>query len=242
MRRYNRTASFAITLFGAITNFALAIQIIWGILCAYFTAAAAVSSVGFAGLLKNKATMVRFYRDYSIADFSFCGFLAVVGTYSAFRSTAGAGVCEELSRHPEIMRDMLEMGLNIENCERWFGQALFAWIAITVVVMVIRFQRVLLLPRPISQSSQDDPSTILVYAPVPMKSLSPEAAQELSATATEAWVTRSDPEMQRHHRRHRRSSSSSSTKSDSTGQIRLSIQPGEALLPAYEAPVPAAKV
>lgn len=61
-----------------------------------------------------------------------------MGTYGAFLGPARATVCEELSHHPELMRDGLEMGLNLENCELWFERAVFAALAFMLVIMVIR--------------------------------------------------------------------------------------------------------
>jgi len=164
---YDRTASTLITIFGAITNVAVTIQVlaawrtfkwepesewessgdkwqldglklIWALLLVYFASAASVCIVGLVGILKNKSSLVRFYRDYSIADFSFCAFSLILSTYAAFLGPARAGVCEELSHHPELMRDMLEMGLNLENCERWLERAVFAVLVVLFVVMVVR--------------------------------------------------------------------------------------------------------
>lgn len=87
---------------------------------------------------QNKSSLVRFYRDYSIADFAFCAFSLILGTYAAFLGPARAGVCEELSHHPELMRDMLEMGLNLENCERWLERAVFVVLVVSFVIMVVR--------------------------------------------------------------------------------------------------------
>jgi hypothetical protein len=190
-RRYNRSASLAITSFGAVTNLAITIhvliawrslkwepesewessggnwrldgvKILWALLFIYFTSAATVCIVGLLGIVKvlphlssfttviNKTpstqsipSYVRFYRDYSIADFSFCAFSAALATYGAFNSTARAGVCEEFSHHPELMRDMLEMGLTLENCERWIERAVLAALAVSFIVMVIRVRHTL---------------------------------------------------------------------------------------------------
>lgn len=87
---------------------------------------------------QNKASLVKFYRDYSIADFSFCALVTLGATYTAFLSSARAGVCEELSHHPELMRDMLEIGLNSENCEHWLERALVAIIGMLFVLLIIR--------------------------------------------------------------------------------------------------------
>ncbi|KDR84151.1 hypothetical protein GALMADRAFT_56136 [Galerina marginata CBS 339.88] len=163
----NRTASTLITLFGAVTNSVLTIQIlaawrsikwetesewelsrdkwqltgikiIWGLCSVYFASATAVCIVGLHGVLKHKPSLVRFYRDYSIADFSFCAFFTALATYAAFLRPARAGLCEEFSHHPELMRDMLEIGLNLENCELWIERAVFAGLAVMFVIMVIR--------------------------------------------------------------------------------------------------------
>jgi len=104
----------------------------------YFSSAVSVCAIGFVGILKNKPSYVRFYRDYSIADFAFCAFTLVSFTYAAFQDPARAGVCEEFSHHPELMRYMQEMGLNLENCERWLERVVFGILAVLFVVMIIR--------------------------------------------------------------------------------------------------------
>lgn len=84
---------------------------------------------------------MRFYRDYSIADFSFCIFFTALATYGSFYTAARAGVCEELSHHAELMRSVVEMGLNLENCEQWLERAVLAILAVTIIVMVVRVCR-----------------------------------------------------------------------------------------------------
>ncbi|KAG5639710.1 hypothetical protein H0H81_005893 [Sphagnurus paluster] len=186
MSPHNRSASLLITVFGAISNFAVAVQliaawrslrwepeseweasgdawrvdvvkVIWGLLSAYFVSSVMVCVVGFIGIIKvrsllffslqvaisprgpqSKPAHVRFYRDYSIADFSFCTFVTVVTTYAVFHASARATICEELSHHPELLRDLMEMGLNLENCERWLERAVFAFVALMFVLIVIR--------------------------------------------------------------------------------------------------------
>jgi hypothetical protein len=83
-------------------------------------------------------SFVRFYRDYSIADFAFSTFFTLVGAYAAFRTSVRAVVCEELSRQPDLMRGMAEMGLNLENCELWFERAVMAFMVFMVVLTVVR--------------------------------------------------------------------------------------------------------
>ncbi|KAG6854363.1 hypothetical protein C0991_007868 [Blastosporella zonata] len=167
MFRYDRSASIAVTAFGAIFNLALAVQVItasrsfkwepeseweasgdswqvdgvklvWGLFCAHFALAATVCMVGFIGILKSKPTLVRFYRDYSIADFSFCTFATAITTFAVFSTSARAAICEELSHHPELLQDLMEMGLNLENCERWLERGGLAFVALMFVFLVIR--------------------------------------------------------------------------------------------------------
>ena len=81
---------------------------------------------------------MRSYRDYSIADFCFCTIFALFVTYSALGGSGRATLCEELSHHPELMRDLFELGLSLENCERWVERASFGALAVIAVFMVIR--------------------------------------------------------------------------------------------------------
>lgn len=273
-----RTASLVISLLGAIFNFTFAVQVlalwrnirwepesewegaadrwrvdgvklVWALLSAYFAAAATACLVGFYGFVKNIPSFVRFYRDYSIADFSFCAFFTLAGAYAAFRTSIRTSVCEELSRQPELMRYMVDMGLNLENCELWFERAIMAVMGIMAVLIVIRLHFLIAvsnyyshlsrharsgLPFTTSTSShhlqriyvlpRSSPSTPaledpLVYTPVPLSSLSPS----LRSSATEAWISRSE-ESHRHSHGHRHHGSS-------TGGIRLPVTAEEGLLP-----------
>jgi len=307
---FARTASLSVSLVGALVNFAFAVQLlsawrslrwepesewegsenswrgdgvklVWGLLSAYFAVAATVCLIGFVGIVKSISSFVRFYRDYSIADFSFCTFFTVLGTYAAFRTPVRAVVCEELSRQPVLMRDLAEMGLNLENCELWFERVVLAFMMVMVVLIVIRLhflialsnyysylstqqstnlpmhmtwrsqasddsgqhQHIYLLPRPSTFHAAATPQTaddndILVYAPIPLSSMSPQQAQKLRTSATEAWISRTEPNsastssaqtLRSHRHGHRRHGSSGSR-----GRISLPVRPDEGLLPAYE--------
>ncbi|EPQ58943.1 hypothetical protein GLOTRDRAFT_113798 [Gloeophyllum trabeum ATCC 11539] len=114
------------------------VKLAWGLLSVYFAFSAIASIVGFAGILKHRLSFVRFYRDYSIADFAFSTFLTLFATYESFRNSVRAGVCEELSRQPEWLRDMADMGLNLENCELWFERASIALIGVMGIVLIVR--------------------------------------------------------------------------------------------------------
>ncbi|KAA1466473.1 hypothetical protein DENSPDRAFT_831309 [Dentipellis sp. KUC8613] len=163
-----RTASLIIALFGAFTNLVFAVQLfaVWtsfkwdtesewessadswtvngakmvgGLAAAYFLTAAVASVAGFVGIVKGIPKYVRFYRDYSIADFTFCTFTTLFVTYASFRYySVRTGICEELSRHSDLMRDLAEVGLNLENCEQWFERAVVAFVVVMLIVIVIR--------------------------------------------------------------------------------------------------------
>lgn len=89
--------------------------------------------------LQHVRLFVRIYRDYSIADFVFVTLATVSVSYTTFSSPyIRSTVCEELSRHPELMRDMGEMGLSLENCEPWFERAVVALLGIMFILIVVR--------------------------------------------------------------------------------------------------------
>jgi hypothetical protein len=237
-----RSASFVITLSGAVVNYLLFVNVlstwrtfnhepeseweasedawrvdivkfIWGLLSLYFMSATAVCATGFFGIVKSKPSLVRFYRDYSIADFAFCALSTALATYGAFRTSSRADVCEEFSRHPELLRDTFEMGLNLENCERWLERAVFAVLAVMFIVMLIRLHfllavanyyaqlvRPMRLALPLSSSAvttssaqrifllspaNNEEQVEMVYTPVPLSSL----PKQVQLSAREAWVS-----------------------------------------------------
>lgn len=179
-----RSASLCITLFGTVTNTAIAIQVLsawqnlkwgevesewagdswpqvidgvkvmWALLSLYFASAAAVSAIGLVGIIRNKISLVKFYRDYSIVDFSFCALATLGATYASFMSSARAGICEEFSHHPELMRDLFEVGLNPENCEHWLVRAMIALIGAMFILLVIRLHFLLAVSNFYSQLSR----------------------------------------------------------------------------------------
>jgi hypothetical protein len=69
-------------------------------------------------------------------------------TYTAFVGGARASLCEELSHHPDLTREMLEMGLNLENCEIWLERAVFAIVAVMLLITLVRVRSPFLLCLP----------------------------------------------------------------------------------------------
>ncbi|KAI0700898.1 hypothetical protein BC835DRAFT_1411759 [Cytidiella melzeri] len=170
-----------------------AVKLVWFLLAIYFAAAATASTIGFTGVAKRKLNYVRFSETTPSSTW-------------LPSSTLQAGVCEELARQPDLMRDMAESGLNLENCEYWFGHAAVAILGEMLVFAIVRTHFVIALsndnPSAIDYD-HDDPETetIMVYAPVPLTRLSLEDARELHAT--EARVSPVPPPSPRSHRHHR---------------------------------------
>ena len=122
---------------------------------AYFVTAAVASAIGFTGIVKVSRSFplvmfffpgrqlivsghrvsqgipayLRFYRDFSVADFAFCTISTVFVTYTSFSCySIRSMICEELSRHGDLMRDLAEIGLSPENCEQWFERAVLVFV------------------------------------------------------------------------------------------------------------------
>ena len=92
---------------------------------------------------------MRFYRDYSIADFAFTALFTLVAAYGAFTAPSlRAALCEELARQPDLLREMeagVGLSLSLENCEGWVERAVLAGAAGMVVVIVGRLHCLLAL-------------------------------------------------------------------------------------------------
>jgi len=124
------------------------VKLVWGLLSGYFAAAATASAIGFVGIARNMPRLVRFFRDYSIADFVFITLSTVTVTYTAFTTSyLRASICEELSRQPELMRDVVDTGLSIENCEFWFERGIVAMLGLMFVLIAIRLHFVIALSK-----------------------------------------------------------------------------------------------
>ena len=83
-------------------------------------------------------SFVRIYRNYVIGDFAFCTLFAVLASSAAVDPAARAQVCEHVSRQPDLLRDVIDLGLTLENCEQWFERGLMAFMAILLVRTVVR--------------------------------------------------------------------------------------------------------
>ena len=89
--------------------------------------------------LQGVPQYVRLYRDFSVADFTFCTISTLFVTYASFSYySVRSRICEELSRHADFMRDLAEVGLSPENCEQWFERAVMVFVGVMFVIIVVR--------------------------------------------------------------------------------------------------------
>lgn len=281
MSRSSRTVSLVISLVGIFTHFCLALKLyfvclswksehesewegssvswsrdsltlLWTLLSCYFAAAAASALVGFIGIYKNIPSCIRFCRDYSIGDLFFITISTISGAYVASTNPSfRTGLCEELSRQPDLLLNMFDIGVNLENCEVWFERAFLAGMAVAALVIVCRVHYVLaisryysyvsrLRPAPLAplHSLNDDDSLHRIYLlSTPTSPMAPTSNRRdifvytpvlLSSLpeqqAKEMKVTEAwipNPESPRAHRPSHRHSHS--------GRISLPIRPGEGL-------------
>jgi hypothetical protein len=231
------------------------VKLAWGMLSLYFASSAAVCFVGFYGIIHNKASHVRFYRDYSIADFILSSIGVALSTYAISHASVRTAACEELSRQPELMRDLVEVGLSTENCEQWIERVTVVSVAGLFVVLVMRLhfllavskfyssltlQSRLSLPyaRTHGHSRSRSHGMQRIYL-LPSSSSGPaldspvfytpvpleSLPADARASATEAWVTRGETESSRHSR--------IVPGTGATGRIILPVTPNEPLFSSY---------
>jgi len=237
------------------------LSLLGGLSAAYFVTAAVASAIGFAGVVKGKPSYLRFYRDFSVADFTFCTISTVFVTYASFscysiRST----ICEELSRHGDLMRDLAEMGLSPETCEQWFERAVVVFVGVMFIIIVLRLHLVIVVAnyyKQVSRLSRDITSRVhkdgtlhrIYLLPTHSTSAQPADARAEPTALVYAPIALGDLSEQevqglnvqeawvRTHpsnapRQHRRSHSRGHR--HSTGRIALPIQPDEGLLRGHE--------
>jgi len=136
------------------------LTLLWGLLSCYFAAEAVSSLVGFIGIVKNVPSFVRFCRDYSIADLFFVIVAAISGAYViSTNSSIRTGLCEDVSSQPDFIRDLADMGFNLENCEVWFERAMIGLMTLGAVVVIIRVHFVIAISNYYSQLSRSRSSS-----------------------------------------------------------------------------------
>jgi hypothetical protein len=97
---------------------------------------------------QNIPSFVRFCRDYSIADLFFVIFAAISGAYVISNNTSiRTGLCEDVSSQPDFIRDLADMGFNLENCEVWFERAVIGLMTLSAAVIIIRVSRIIFVVR-----------------------------------------------------------------------------------------------
>ncbi|KAF9231897.1 hypothetical protein BU15DRAFT_55643 [Melanogaster broomeanus] len=136
-------------------------RLICGLFSAYFAAASAICVFGLAGIVKvclfffspltpltprvptlfaiqSIPSFVRIYRNYLIGDFTFFTLFAGFASSAAFDPASRSNICEQISTHPDLLRDVIDMGLTLENCEQWFERGVVAFMAVLLLFTVVR--------------------------------------------------------------------------------------------------------
>ena len=88
--------------------------------------------------LQHKPSYLRFFRDSTIVDLVFSFMFTIVTAFCASRQSTRALLCEQLSRQPELLRSVANSGLNFENCELWFENAVVVFTCVMLVTLVMR--------------------------------------------------------------------------------------------------------
>ncbi|KAG8852874.1 hypothetical protein FRB91_005812 [Serendipita sp. 411] len=231
------------------------VRVAVGLVCGYLIWTCLAAFIGLVGALKHNPTYLRFFRDCTIVDIVFTFMFTIVTAFSASRQATRTIICEQLSRQPELLRNIANTGLNFENCELWFQNAVTVFLCVMFITLVMRVQftftlsnlysrlhrkqrielepldtapqRILLLP----PSSTDIP---LVSSDIPQPSSDTRhvvvyaPVRHTLETAHELGATEAWVSRHRHTHSHSHSHHSGRGR---TGQIRLEIEDGEGLLP-----------
>ncbi|KAJ6560122.1 hypothetical protein B0H19DRAFT_1146545 [Mycena capillaripes] len=192
------------------------LRVLWMLLAVYLLAGAFVSFVGFFGVLRNKATHVRLYRDCSSADLAFTVFLTLLSFLAATQGRASArAACEQPELAPLLAFLFAFLSGSVspapdEACERSLEHAALVALAGLLALTVVRLHFLLAVGThyaALCRASNTDcesggsPQRIrllplprgvapadVVYAPVHC----PAAAESLLGANAEVWV-RSSP-------------------------------------------------
>ena len=90
---------------------------------------------------QHRPSYLRFFRDSTIVDLVFSFMFTIVTAFCASRQSTRALLCEQLSRQPELLRSVANSGLNFENCELWFENAVVVFTCVMLVTLVMRVSR-----------------------------------------------------------------------------------------------------
>jgi len=173
------------------------LSLLGGLSAAYFVTAAVASTIGFVGIVKGVPAYLRFYRDFSVADFAFCTISTVFVTYASFSYySIRSMICEELSRHGDLMRDLAEIGLSPESCEQWFERAVVVFVGVMFIIIVVRLHLVIVVSnyyQQLSRISKDLPSRGHKDNALQRIYLLPTSGNSVPRTRTDPFDTRLEP-------------------------------------------------
>ncbi|KAF7335229.1 hypothetical protein MSAN_02333300 [Mycena sanguinolenta] len=212
------------------------------LLSSYLLASSILSGIGFLGVLRNRASLVRVYRDAASVDLAFTAFVTVVVGAAARAPAKARAACEQ----PELatLLSLLISAFNLapaaqgpdDACERALQNAALVVFVGLVALTVVRLHFLLAVGTHyaalVREQSKDDveggeqrirllplprgvAASDVVYAPVHC----PNAANSVLGTTAELWV---------------RVPAASSSSSSSSGASRTAA----AYAPAYLSPSP----
>jgi hypothetical protein len=78
------------------------------------------------------------YRDYWVADLSITSLATFFFALASFSPVVRTSICEEISRQPQVTRELGEAGLDLEDCEPWLERAIVTGVGITAVILIFR--------------------------------------------------------------------------------------------------------
>jgi len=234
------------------------VRVVVGLVCGYLIWTCCAAFVGLLGALKHKPSYLRFFRDSTIVDLVFSFMFTIVTAFCASRQSTRALLCEQLSRQPELLRSVANSGLNFENCELWFENAVVVFTCVMLVTLVMRVQFTFtlsnfytrLLRKQRLEPFDSAPRRILLLPPSADIPLFPShhhasgnntsssqpvlvyaPVRQTFETAHELGATEAWVSNRRHGHGHGYDSGSS--RASRAGLIQLEIAEGEGLLPAH---------
>jgi hypothetical protein len=78
------------------------------------------------------------YRDYWVADLTITSFATLLFALSSFSPSVRTSICEEISRQPQVTRELGEAGMDLEDCEPWLERAVLTGVGIMAIILIVR--------------------------------------------------------------------------------------------------------
>ncbi|KAG8806531.1 hypothetical protein FRC17_004941 [Serendipita sp. 399] len=123
------------------------VRVAVGLVCGYLIWTCFAAFVGLVGALEHNPSYLRFFRDCTIVDIVFAFMFTIVTAFCASRRATRTIICEQLSRQPELLRNIANSGLNFENCELWIQNAVTVFLCVMFITLVMRVSSPFVIPQ-----------------------------------------------------------------------------------------------